>query len=290
MKLRTALQTMLAGWEEDLSAAWRGAIGGVQLNWKSPVLDEEMLRGEIILPGRRAGEVPGAPDGANPLRTFQKTDPAKVRAVILGQDPYANPMWATGRAFEQGNLTEWPDDQQKIAVSLRRIVQVLAAARTGDRAYTAGDRGWKQLTGDLRAGRLRLEPPRRLFDRLEKEGVLFLNTSLTISVVEREPKKRRAHFPVWAPLIDSVLKLIAARQSGHAIFLLLGRHASNTFDRSRAKTEAERAGTWKSTVDAVRHWHPAAITAKGPVFFEQPNPFCAANDLLRNLGAAPISW
>jgi len=91
-------------------------------------------------------------------------------------------------------------------------------------------------------------------------------------------------------LIDTVLSLIAARRAGFAIFLLLGRHAAGVFDRSGAKTEADRAGTWKTRVDAARHFHPAAITAEGPVFLRPPNPFRTANRLLERMGAASISW
>jgi uracil-DNA glycosylase len=283
---------MLAGWEEDLPAAWRKVLAGTQLNWNSPVLEHELLSGEVILPSRKGKPLPAAPKGAHLLRAFENTDPNKVRVVILGQDPYSNPAWATGRAFEQGNLAEWPDDPQHLADSLRRLVQAMVAARTGNPSYAAGDRAWKKLTKDARGGLLELEPPRKLFDRLQREGVLFLNSSLTISVFSPAgaPKKCRRHFQLWAPLINRVLSFIAARPAGFAVFLLLGRHAGDVFDRSGAKAEADRAGTWKSNVEAIRHFHPAAITAQGAVFLRPPNPFGAANRLLQRMGAAPISW
>ena len=148
------------------------------------------------------------------------------------------------------------------------------------------------MIGDVHGGSLQLEPPRQFFDRLEGEGVLFLNTSLTISVRDRAnaPKQCHRHFQLWAPFINQVLTFIATRQSGCAIYVLLGRKAGNVFDRSGAKTAAEHAGTWKRTAVAIRHFHPAAITAKGPAFLRSPNPFCEANDYLRRMGAAPISW
>ena len=133
------------------------------------------------------------------LRAFEGTNPEKVRAIILGQDPYSNPAWATGRAFEQGDLLEWPDQSQAVTDSLRRIVQAIMVARTGAECYTAGDRAWSQLAKDAHSGLLHLEPPRRLFDRLEREGMLFLNTSLTISVRERAggPKECHRHFQLF---------------------------------------------------------------------------------------------
>lgn len=133
--------------------------------------------------------------------------------------------------------------------------------------------------------------PRELFDHLEREAVLFLNTSLTVSIFEGVAAKQcRRHFPLWAPLIHRVLTYIAARPSGFAVFLLLGRHAEAIFDASGAKAAAESAGNWKTRVGAVRHFHPAAITTEGAVFLRPPNPFRTASDLLQRMGAAPIFW
>ncbi len=283
---------MLAGWDQDLPARWRKALGETRLNWDTPALEGELLPGEVILPGRKGHPIPAAPRDAHLLRAFENTSPQTVRAVILGQDPYPNQAWATGRAFEQGNLVEWPDEPRQLADSLRRLVQAIVAARTGDGSYAAGDRAWRKLAGETRSGCLPLEPPRQFFDRLEHEGVLFLNASLTISVFERlgAPKQCRRHFQLWQPLIHRVLDSIGSRQSGCAIFLLLGRRAAELFDRSRAQEAADRAGTWKKRANAVHHVHPAAITADGAAFLLPPNPFCTANRLLRRMGGAPISW
>jgi len=292
VKLRSALQSLLAGWDEDLPASWRKSLGETRLNWKTKTLEHNLLPGELIFPGRKRQPLSTAPPSAHFLRAFDHCNPNKVRAVILGQDPYSNPAWATGRAFEQGNLKQWPCRPQLIADSLRRLLQVIVAARTGNPSYAAGDRAWMKLIDDVRGGSLQLESPRQFFDRLEGEGVIFLNTSLTISVRDRAnaPKQCHRHFQLWAPFINQVLTFIATRQSGCAIYVLLGRKAGSVFDRSGAKTAAEHTGTWKRTAVAIRHFHPAAITAKGPAFLRSPNPFCEANDYLRRMGAAPISW
>jgi uracil-DNA glycosylase len=287
-----ALRSMLAGWRQDLSTPWRTVLAGTRLNWTRPELEHELLPGEIIFPGRKGTPIPTAPKGAHLLFAFENTDPHKVRAVILGQDPYSNVAWATGRAFEQGNLTHWPDEPRHLADSLRRLVQAIVAARTGDPSYLNGDRAWRKLANDARNGLLQLEPPCQLFDRLEREGVMFLNSSLTISILDQagKPKQCRRYFHFWAPLIDGALRSIATRQSGYAIFLLLGRHAADIFDRCGAKTEAVHAGIWRRRVDAIHHFHPAAITSEGPAFLRPPNPFCSANKLLQRMGADPISW
>jgi uracil-DNA glycosylase len=272
---------MLAGWRDDLTAAWRGVLDRTELNFNSPALDCDMRPGEIILPGRKRAPAPGAPAGAHVFRAFDRVGPEDVRAVILGQDPYPNPEWATGRAFEQGGLTDWPQESAKVADSLRRIVQVLASARTGNKAYVAHDRAWGELIRDTRTGELNLEPPQRLFDRLEREGVLFLNASLTVSLVARagSPKEPRGHYPLWEPLVNRVLSFIAGRTRGRAVFLLWGRRACDVFERSGAPSAC-----------AVRHVHPAAITPEGAAFLRPPNPFLLANESLARMGAEPISW
>jgi uracil DNA glycosylase len=179
-----------------------------------------------------------------------------------------------------------------IANSLRRIVQVLASARTGNTACVAGDRAWSTLLREVRCGSLDLEAPRELFDRLEREGVLFLNTSLTISVEIRsgEPKQGHGHFPLWEPVINRVLSFLAGRSRGYAVFLLWGRRASDVFERSGARAAAESAGNWRTRMDVVRHAHPAAIARDGAAFLRPPNPFLAANELLQRMGAERISW
>lgn len=172
-----------------------------------------MRPGEIIVPQRKQFPLPNAPKRGHVFRAFETIGFFDIRAVILRQEPYPNPAWATGRAFEQGNLAEWPENAHAVADSLRRIVQVLAPARVGKSAYVVHDRAWKGVVHDVRSGVLKLQRPSDLFDRLEREGVLFLNTSLTAGAVirEREPKQPRSHFRLWEPLIVQVLRSLAVR-------------------------------------------------------------------------------
>lgn len=283
---------MLAGWTEDLPASWRDILRRTQLNWNSPAFDGDLSPGEIILPGRKGRHLANAPEGAHVLRAFENTDPNGIRTVLLGQDPYPNRAWATGRAFEQGNLDQWPGQPRGMADSLRRIVQAMVAAKTGDMAYQSGDSAWSKLAADANNALLQLEPPREWFDRLEREGVLFLNASLTIGVLDRAraPRQCRRHFQLWEPLVRDVLRFLAARRSGRVVYLLLGGRAAAVFKKCGVEAEAQRAGTWKTSVDAVRHCHPAAITSEGAAFLRPPNPFAAANRCLERMGGEPISW
>jgi uracil-DNA glycosylase len=292
VKLRSALDALLAGWKEDLPGKWRAVLQETELDWTSKLVDREMWPEETILPGRCNRIPAAAPEGAHIFRAFQNTDPSHVRAVLLGQEPYPKRHWATGRAFEQGNLHEWPQEPHKVADSLRRIVQAMSSASTGDLSYAAGDHGWRTLIGDARTGRCRLPRPKDLFDSLERQGLLFLNTSLTVSVAggADSPRKCQGHFKLWAPLISRVLSFLAGRERAWVVFLLFGRHAEAVFDRSGARTAAEHAKTWKTMTDVVRHFHPAAITKEGAAFLTPPNPFVSCNRLLHRMGAEPLSW
>jgi len=179
------LSKALVDWEKDLPGAWRIILDGVQLNFEDRSFDCPTHPGEIIIPRRKRAEAPDSSQNAHIFRALEGIYPPGGSRRHSRARPVPNPAWATGRAFEQGNLSEWPENPKSIAASLRRIVQVLAAARTGKAAYVSNDGGWKQLIRDMQDGMLDLEPPRKLFDHLSDEGVPLLNTSLTLAWIRK---------------------------------------------------------------------------------------------------------
>jgi uracil-DNA glycosylase len=292
MKLRKAMQKMLTGWKKDLPAPWRAVLEDVDLNFEAVPSDLHFRSGDVIFPPRRHASIKDAPANAHIFRAFDGLKLQEVRAVILGQDPYPNVSWATGRAFEQGNLSDWPVEHKFVADSLARIVQVLAYARTRKRRYLAGYRAWEVLVQDIHRGKLNLEPPAALFDYLQRQGVLFLNASLTLGrfTGRGSGKQLQSFFSLWRPVIARILMAIATRKSEHAVFLLWGNAARDIFRRTHVQSSAEDASTWKVRANIVRHPHPAAITRDGPVFLKPPNPFLQANRVLKAMDATPIEW
>ena len=290
MRLRDLLRERLSNWKEDLTPPWRAVIGSGDLNFERRAFDRKCLPGERIIPGSKGQHARNAPERAHMLRSLAGVEPNAVRAVILGQDPYPNPAWATGRAFEQGDRSQWPTRAGEIAPSLRRIVQVIAYARSRNRAYANGDRGWIQLVANLENNILRIERPPKFFDRLEQEGVLFLNTSFTVSITQSSAKTKpqSRHFRLWEPVLYRLLPFLVTRKNSHVVFLLWGEHASKVMERGGIVSAAKEAGTWKSSVDIVRNAHPAAITSKGAAFLRPPNPFLSANNALERMGAEPM--
>ncbi len=120
-----------------------------------------------------------------------------------------------------------------------------------------------------------------VFDTLEDRGVLFLNSSLTISCFEPEGRPERVfgHIPLWRPVTHRVVQFLAARPAGHVVYILLGAKAHEVFEQAAIRRIAEQAGTWKTRVDVTVHPHPN-IPPGSTAFYESPNPFVEAHALL----------
>ncbi len=122
------------------------------------------------------------------FRAFTLTPYSKVRAVILGQDPYYRPGQATGLAFSV-------PDGVRLPPSLRNIFKELQA----DCGITP------PKSGDL--------------TRWAENGVLLLNTALTVR--EGAPN---SHRKLWLAFTDAVLDALDAHPEP-LVFLLWGNPA-----------------------------------------------------------------
>lgn len=279
-RLVDAMREVLTGWQDDLPAAWIPALGHVEPGFDAcdPSLDLEAW--EPIFPSRRSRSFPGAPAGAHMLRAFDGIDPDEVRCVVLGQDPYPEPGFATGRAFEAGNVAAWRELDKMFSRSVRAYTQQICAARTGrpELARSFGD--WQGLLGEIETGSVRIEPPGEIADRWVGEGVLLLNSSLTLSRfrVEVDPHQSRGHLPVWRPLIQAVLRHLAA--SGRPIvYLGFGDAAAENLRLAGLETPPEPQATFLRP-------HPAFADD----LFALENPFVACNRHLAAVGRRPIGW
>src|SRR5262245_3341445 len=97
LALREAMQDILAGWRQDLDSAWRPVVEDCELGFAAidPALALEAW--EPVFPARRGRIFPGAPRKAHIFHAFDGIGPSDVRVVVLGQDPYPCPAFATGR-------------------------------------------------------------------------------------------------------------------------------------------------------------------------------------------------
>lgn len=215
--------------------------------------------------------------------------------MVIGQDPYPRIEQASGRAFEQGDLTEWKREPTKVADSLERIVACVADFRSAPGTYTtnpnAGE-AWKKVYDAVAGNTMQLQSPPKLFDYWQSQGVIFLNTGLTLTRFKKcgHPHQIKGHIPLWAPVVGGIVKAIVERQNANVVFLLWGAYAKTFFTKT-GKQAAQAAGTWGTRVRTVEHPHPAAGTpGQLSSFFAQPNPFTAANASLAAMGVEPIRW
>jgi uracil-DNA glycosylase len=116
----------------------------------------------------------------NVLR-FLRTDFGSLKCVIVGMDPYPSPYVdeqgrccpvATGRSFEVSNMSSW---LQKVPqASARNILCAVYYAVTGNKKPLA------EIRKEIIAGAFAIPSPHEWFDYTEKQGVLWLNESLTV--------------------------------------------------------------------------------------------------------------
>ncbi|MGL5037543.1 MAG: uracil-DNA glycosylase [Aeromonas sp.] len=149
---------------------------------------------------RAAGKVIYPPD-SDVFNAFSLTDFAKVKVVILGQDPYHGPDQAHGLCFSVQAGVRTPPSLVNIYKELQRDV---AGFVTPNHGFLAS---WAE------------------------QGVLLLNTVLTV-----EAGHAHSHAKLgWEIFTDRIIEALNARREG-VVFLLWGAHAQQKgrfIDRSR---------------------------------------------------------
>lgn len=175
------------------------------------------------------------------FNAFKFTPYSKVKAVILGQDPYHEPGQAHGLCFSV-------QDGVKLPPSLVNI--------------------YKEIKSDLGI----TEPDNGNLTKWAKQGVLLLNTSLTVRRGAANSHKDCG----WTQFTDEVIKKLAAREKP-MVFILWGANA-------RSK---------KAFIDGKRHLilesaHPSPLSCYNGFFGSRP--FSKTNDFLVANGETPIDW
>lgn len=140
------------------------------------------------------------PDMYDIFNCFKLTPLDKVKAVILGQDPYHNEGQAHGLCFSVQEGVDPPPSLLNIYKELRDDVGCTIPA-----------------SGDL--------------TKWAKEGVLLLNTVLTVRAHRANSHKDCG----WTWFTDNVIKIVSDRRE-HVVFLLWGANARSKkplIDRSK---------------------------------------------------------
>lgn len=246
-QLKDRLGEELGNWKDRLPAVWRAHFQAVELDWDSIDPTAEIEPTEKIWPQETAG-----PPGAHVFKALEDLAPENVRVVIFGNDPYTRITQATGRSFEQGDVTDWAEDLKvygRISPSYQSILCAAAATTALGRNFDLEspepvfatpppqDESWGnrplwwchlELARGVRQGAIHLPPPQIIFKHWADQGVFWLNTTLTYSKWDVE--HRRSHHALWAPFTRRMLELLVETAAGRdepMVFALWGSTAND---------------------------------------------------------------
>jgi uracil-DNA glycosylase len=181
------------------------------------------------------------PANSEVFNALSLTPLANVRVVILGQDPYHGAGQAHGLAFSVKPGVPFPPSLQNI---------------------------FKELKSDLGIE----PPPHGCLTKWAQQGVLLLNTSLTV-----QSNKPLSHSQIgWERFTDTVIRQVSEQRSG-IVFLLWG-----SFAQKKA-----------ALIDSKKHHvlsapHPSPLSAYRGFFGSKH--FSLTNQILRQQGEAEIDW
>lgn len=184
-----------------------------------------------------------------PFRALLEVQPQDVQIVLLGQDPYHGPNQAQGLAFSVPDACRTPP-------SLRNMFAELA------REYP--DTFVQQRNSLIRWAR---------------QGVLLLNTSLTVEAGKAGSHARRG----WEIITDAIIQRVL-QEPRPKVFMLWGAHA-------QSKESLLQEHPAQGPVLVLKANHPSPLSALRP-----PKPFIGcghfrqANGWLREHGQAGIDW
>lgn len=228
-------------------ARWDPADWALAADW-APVVGQFLASqpgqhlGAFIEQRLAAGAIVYPP---RPFRALALTPLAEVRVVILGQDPYHGPGQAQGLAFSVPESVKPPP-------SLRNMFKELARDPAVDAEQHSG--------GSL--------------ERWARQGVLLLNTSLTVEEGLAASHAKQG----WEALTDQLISAVSAKPEA-VVFLLWGAHAQAKQALIAAHHRVLKAN------------HPSPLSAlRPPLPFIGCGHFSAANQFLQEQGRGPIHW
>ncbi len=198
----------------------------------------QKLRGFLIKEYNTTTIYPDMHDIFNALHYTAYKD---VKVVILGQDPYHGPNQAYGLSFSV-------KPGVRIPPSLVNI--------------------YKELRDDLGC----YIPNNGTLTKWAKEGVLLLNTSLTVRAGEANSHSRIG----WEIFTDHIIKLLNDREEP-IVFILWG---SNAIKKEALITNSKHY--------IIKSVHPSPLSASRGFFGSKP--FSKTNKFLESIGKKPIDW
>ena len=147
-----------------------------------------------------------------------------IKCIFVGQDPYANYKFsdelkedivpeATGRSFEVNSMNAWTDKIKQS--SLRNILKSLYYLQTGEKETL------EKIREKISSGCFFILSPHDWFNYLEEQGVMFLNTCLTVK--KDEPG---SHIELWNDFSNDLVRYLNEKNP-KIQWILAGKVAQN---------------------------------------------------------------
>ena len=237
---------------EEMSGPWRQAVLNMEPSWKAALCGEfkkpYFNRLLMFLEGeKKAGKVVYPPVNQM-FSAFELCPLDKVKVVCIGQDPYHGPGQAHGLAFSVAKGVAIPP-------SLKNMIKEAAS-------------------DENLSPRVKDQPGHGNLESWAKQGVLMLNTCLTVRKREANSHQKRG----WEEFTDAVVRALAKKEG--VIYLLWGKPASK---------KCANINTSKNT--AIRSSHPSPLGAyKTDAPFMGSKCFSRCNTALSAQGETPIDW
>lgn len=299
-KLRDRLEAELGNWTSRLPQAWRDRFDGVALDFAACDPEATLKNNEAIWPQETNA---AGPPGAHLFKACRDLAPSDVRVVIFGNDPYTHIAQATGRSFEQGDLSAWADDilvSRRISPSLQSVL--CAAAATGPngtgyaltdvrRAAPGNDQlEWlchRELARAIHDQAADLAPPREIFAHWALQGVLWLNRTLTYTrwLDDADQDTHRvSHQRLWTPFTARMLRILAEEARERRIVVGTWGSAADALVE-QLKAIGEQMGTPASNIRVAGAGHPQQPN----YYFRGGNPLELINNAIGSTGTQ-IKW
>lgn len=225
-----------------VSPAWRAIIDPFLTSATGTRLRETLL----------AQKTPTAPTPDDVFAALRACpDPAAVRVVILGQDPYHTPGLAHGLAFSvRPSVTKLPPSLQNI---------------------------YKELVSDLELSDI-TAPASGCLSPWAAQGVLLLNDVLTVTL-----GKPQSHAGFGWELLTAQILTRVLDATDHVVILAWGRPAQKKLAVPAVAAKIAEKGHTVLTAP-----HPSPLSAHTGFFGSRP--FSQTNTALTAHGQTPIDW
>jgi len=297
-RLISRLEREISDGFDRLPPRWRPHFEDVELDFDAVDSMARLADDEAIWPQQGQG-----PLGAHLFKAFWDLEPTELRVVIFGNDPYTRLGQATGRSFEQGDLEDWAGDiryRRRISPSFQSILAAAVATDEASAAYGLVDRRmayddyesenlrtpvWFShvaLARCLADGAVVLPAPQEIFGHWARQGVLWLNRTLTYT--RWDEAHRKSHQKLWAPFTRRALEVLVGTAEEHpTVFVLWGSSADDL--EGEIAGHAERKALPEGAARIVKTGHPQWPAG----YFRVGNPLEQINRALEGAGPA-IRW